>query len=53
MFTHFTKEEKTIHYPTNNRRTFIAVKSYMPVIFDITVLAAIGAAWMGERRIPF
>ena len=45
MFTHFTKEEKAIHYPTD-RRTFIAVKPYMLVIFGIIILVPIGAAWL-------
>ena len=45
MFTHFTKEEKAIHYPTD-RRTFISVKPYMKVIFVIFILAPIAAAWL-------
>jgi len=45
VFTHFTKEEKAIHYP-NDRRQFIAVKSYMLVIFGIIILLPIGAAWL-------
>ena len=45
MFTHFTKEEKAIHYP-KNRRMFIAVKPYMLVIFSCIILVPIGAAWL-------
>lgn len=45
MFTHFTKEEKAIHYP-KDRRQFIAVKSYMLVILGIIILVPIGAAWL-------
>src|SRR4029079_7970992 len=45
MFTSFTKEEKAIHYPAD-RRTFIAVKPYMLVIFSIIILLPIVAAWL-------
>ena len=45
MFTHFTKEEKTIHFPAD-RRTFIAVKPYMLIIFGLLILLPIGAAWL-------
>lgn len=45
MFTHFTKEEKAIHYPAE-RRTFIAIKPYMLIIFGLLILLPIGAAWL-------
>ncbi|QEC69147.1 molybdopterin-dependent oxidoreductase [Panacibacter ginsenosidivorans] len=45
MFTSFTKEEKAIHYPAD-RRTFIAVKPYMLVIFAIVILLPVVAAWL-------
>jgi sulfoxide reductase catalytic subunit YedY len=45
VFTHFTKEEMPIHYPTD-RRMFIAVKTYMLVIFAIIILTPIGIAWL-------
>ena len=45
MFTSFTKEERAIHYPAD-RRTFIAIKPYMLVIFVVIILLPIVAAWM-------
>ncbi len=45
MFTHFTKEEKAVHDPPD-RRAFIAVKSYMMVIFGIIILGVIATAWI-------
>ena len=45
MFTHFTKEEKTIHYPTD-RRMFIAIKPYMLIGLAVIILVPIGAAWL-------
>ena len=45
MFTHFTKEEKTIHYPAD-RRTFIAIKPYMLIIFGLLISLPIGVAWL-------
>lgn len=45
MFTHFTKEEKAIHYPTD-RRMFISIKSYIRVIFAIIILVPTGIAWI-------
>jgi sulfoxide reductase catalytic subunit YedY len=45
MFTHFTKEEKSVHYPTD-RQAFIGIKPYMIVIFGVIILGLIGAAWI-------
>jgi sulfoxide reductase catalytic subunit YedY len=45
MFTHFTKEEKAIHYP-EDRRAIIAIKPYMLIIFGIIVFGLIAAAWL-------
>lgn len=45
MFTRFTKEEKTIHYPTD-RRMFIAIKPYMLIGFAVIIAVPIGAAWL-------
>src|SRR5665647_2345094 len=45
MFTRFTKEEKTIHYPTD-RRMFIAIKPYMWIWFAVIISVPIGLAWL-------
>jgi len=45
MFTHFTKEEKAVHYPAD-RRAFMAIKPYMLIIFGVIILGAIAAAWL-------
>lgn len=45
MFTHFTKEEKAVHYPAD-RRAYMAIKPYMLVIFAVIILGAIAAAWL-------
>jgi DMSO/TMAO reductase YedYZ molybdopterin-dependent catalytic subunit/thiosulfate reductase cytochrome b subunit len=45
MFTHFTKEEKAVHYP-DDRRSFLAVKPYMLVICGVIILGAIATAWL-------
>ncbi len=45
MFTHFTKEEKAIHYP-EDRRVVIAIKPYMLIILGIIIVGLIAAAWL-------
>lgn len=45
MFTHFTKEERAIHYP-EDRRVVIAIKPYMLIIFGIVIFGLIAAAWL-------
>jgi DMSO/TMAO reductase YedYZ molybdopterin-dependent catalytic subunit/thiosulfate reductase cytochrome b subunit len=45
MFTRFTKEEKTIHYPTD-RRMFIAIKPYMLIGLMVIISVPIGLAWL-------
>lgn len=45
MFTHFTKEEKAIHYPTD-RRMVIAIKPYMLIALAIIISLPVGAAWL-------
>ncbi len=45
MFTHFTKEEKAIHYPAD-RRAAIAIKPYMLIIFGVITFGLIAAAWL-------
>src|SRR5450759_3153881 len=45
MFTRFTKEEKTIHYPTD-RRMFIAIKPYMWIWLAVIISVPIGLAWL-------
>lgn len=45
MFTHFTKEEKAIHYPTD-RRMIIAIKPYMLIALAIIISLPVGAAWL-------
>jgi len=45
MFTRFTKEEKTIHYPID-RRMFIAIKPYMWIWFAVIISVPIGLAWL-------
>ncbi|MGZ4090364.1 MAG: hypothetical protein ACXVNO_06565 [Bacteroidia bacterium] len=45
MFTHFTEEEKAIHYP-EDRRVVIAIKPYMLIIFGIIIFGLIAAAWL-------
>jgi sulfoxide reductase catalytic subunit YedY len=45
MFTHFTKDEKAIHYP-EDRRVVIAIKPYMLIIFGIIIFGLIAAAWL-------
>ena len=36
MFTHFTKEEKAVHYPAD-RRAFMTIKPYMLIIFGVII----------------
>ena len=45
MFTHFTKEERAIHYP-EDRRVVIAIKPYMLIIFGIVIFGLIAGAWL-------
>jgi methionine sulfoxide reductase catalytic subunit len=45
MFTHFTKKEKAVHYPSD-RRSFIAIKPYILIIFATIILLSIGFAWL-------
>ncbi len=45
MITHLNEAEKAVHYPAD-RRSFIAVKPYMLVIFGILVVGLIGIAWL-------
>ncbi|KAA9038364.1 molybdopterin-dependent oxidoreductase [Ginsengibacter hankyongi] len=45
MFTHFTKEERAVHYPPD-RRAFMALKPYMLLFFGVIIFGAIAAAWL-------
>lgn len=45
MFTRFTNEEKTIHYPTD-RRMFIAIKPYMLIGLMVIISLPVCLAWL-------
>ncbi len=45
MFTHFSKAEKSVHYPPD-RRMYVSIKPYILVVLGLLVFGLIGAAWL-------
>jgi sulfoxide reductase catalytic subunit YedY len=45
MMAHFTEAEKAIHYPSD-RRSFVALKPYMLIIFFLLIIGLPGIAWL-------
>jgi len=45
MFTHFSKAEKSVHFPLD-RRMYVSIKPYILVAAGLLVFGLIGAAWL-------